>query len=103
MNFLQSPPTHLPELGSDMLYKNPFVLQVVNAYLGPRPQFIYTAGNNASSGGKERQRVHKGEYHYAATKQGLADSCQTAHFSIQKWVRKPASIDGSDVPRHPTW
>lgn len=43
-----------------MLYKNPFVLQVVNAYLGPRPQFIYTAGNNASSGGTERQRVHKG-------------------------------------------
>ena len=61
-NFLQSPPSHLPELGSDMLYKNPFVLQVVNAYLGARPQFIYTAGNNASSGGTQRQKVHKGEH-----------------------------------------
>lgn len=43
-----------------MLYKNTYVLQVVNAYLGARPQFIYTAGNNASSGGTERQKVHKG-------------------------------------------
>ncbi|ORY24566.1 hypothetical protein BCR39DRAFT_546491 [Naematelia encephala] len=49
-NFLQAAPAHLPELGSDMLYKNPFVLQVINAYLGARPQFIYTAGNNATKG-----------------------------------------------------
>ncbi|KAK8864111.1 hypothetical protein IAR55_001357 [Kwoniella newhampshirensis] len=60
-NFLQGPPSHLPELQSHRLHKNPFVLQVLNAYLGARPQFVYTCGNNATKRGTERQKVHTGE------------------------------------------
>lgn len=59
-NILQSPPFHKPELLEDDFWFNPFVIQVMNAYLGENPKWLYTVGNNALKGtGGLRQPVHK--------------------------------------------
>jgi len=59
-NILQCPPFTKPELLFEDFYFNPFVIQVMNAYLGERPKWVMTTGNNALKGtGGLRQPVHK--------------------------------------------
>jgi len=59
-NILQCAPFTKPELLYDDIYFNPFVIQVMNAYLGERPKWVMTTGNNALRGTSGlRQPVHK--------------------------------------------
>ncbi|KAG0645668.1 Kanamycin biosynthesis J [Hyphodiscus hymeniophilus] len=59
-NFLQGPPVTKPELLFNDIYFNPYVAQVVNALLGPRPIWNFLTANTAIAGSKGlRQRVHK--------------------------------------------
>jgi len=59
-NILQVPPVTKPELLFEDLYFNPFVIQVMNAYLGERPKWAMLTGNNALKGTAGlRQPVHK--------------------------------------------
>ncbi|KAH8895866.1 hypothetical protein GQ53DRAFT_714568 [Thozetella sp. PMI_491] len=58
-NILQCAPLK-PELIFSDVYLNPFVIQIVNAYLGARPRWNFITGNNALAGtGGLRQPVHK--------------------------------------------
>lgn len=59
-NILQAPPLTDPGFLFNDVYFNPFVIQVMNAYLGARPIWNFLTGNNAlprTSG--IRQPVHK--------------------------------------------
>ncbi|OAP55488.1 hypothetical protein AYL99_10461 [Fonsecaea erecta] len=59
-NILQAPPFTKPELLFEDVHFNPFVVQVMNAYLGANPKWIMSTGNNALAGtGGLRQPVHK--------------------------------------------
>jgi len=59
-NILQAPPFTKPELLFEDVHFNPFVIQVMNAYLGERPKWVMSTGNNALAGtGGLRQPVHK--------------------------------------------
>jgi len=59
-NILQCPPFTKSELLFDDVHFNPFVIQVMNQYLGERPKWVMTTGNNALKGtGGLRQPVHK--------------------------------------------
>jgi len=59
-NILQAPPFTKRELLFDDVHFNPFVVQVMNAYLGVNPKWIMSTGNNALAGtGGLRQPVHK--------------------------------------------
>jgi len=59
-NILQAPCFTKPELHFDDLFFNDFVIQVMNAYLGERPKWVMSTGNNALAGtGGLRQPVHK--------------------------------------------
>ncbi|RDW63514.1 hypothetical protein BP6252_11059 [Coleophoma cylindrospora] len=59
-NILQCAPLTKPELLFDDVNFNPFVIQVLNAYLGYQPRWIFSTGNNALSGTNGmRQPVHK--------------------------------------------
>ncbi|RFU33067.1 hypothetical protein B7463_g3266, partial [Scytalidium lignicola] len=59
-NILQCAPFTKPGLLYDDFYFNPFVIQVMNAYLGEKPKWVMTTGNNALKGtGGLRQPVHK--------------------------------------------
>ncbi|KAJ9499175.1 hypothetical protein H2202_005332 [Exophiala xenobiotica] len=56
----KAPPFTKPELLFDDVHFNPFVVQVMNAYLGANPKWIMSTGNNALAGtGGLRQPVHK--------------------------------------------
>ena len=58
-NILQCAPL-TPGLVFSDVYLNPFVIQVMNAYLGARPRWNFITGNNALAGtGGLRQPVHK--------------------------------------------
>jgi hypothetical protein len=58
-NILQCAPL-TPDLIFEDVYLNPFVIQVMNAYLGARPRWNFITGNNALAGtGGMRQPVHK--------------------------------------------
>lgn len=59
-NILQAPPLTDPELLYDDVFFNPFVIQIMNAYLGANPIWNFLTGNNAlpKTNGL-RQRVHK--------------------------------------------
>ncbi|KAI9739966.1 MAG: hypothetical protein M1818_005022 [Claussenomyces sp. TS43310] len=59
-NILQGPPVLEPGLLYDDVFFNPFVIQVMNAYLGEKPIWNFMTGNNAlpHTAGL-RQPVHK--------------------------------------------
>ncbi len=58
-NILQCPPLK-PEFVFGDIYLNPFVIQIVNAFLGARPRWNFITGNNALAGTQGiRQPVHK--------------------------------------------
>ncbi|KAH9906389.1 phytanoyl-dioxygenase family protein [Xylariomycetidae sp. FL2044] len=59
-NILQGPPLNKPELLFNDVFFNPFVIQVMNAYLGSPPSWGFVTGNTAlpNTHGM-RQPVHK--------------------------------------------
>ncbi|KAF8861277.1 phytanoyl-dioxygenase family protein [Acephala macrosclerotiorum] len=59
-NILQAPPLKEPDLLYDDVFFNPFVIQLMNAYLGSKPIWNFLTGNNAlpRTNGL-RQPVHK--------------------------------------------
>ncbi|KAG0647473.1 Kanamycin B dioxygenase [Hyphodiscus hymeniophilus] len=59
-NILQGPPLKHSEYLYDDVFFNPFVIQIVNAYLGSKPSWGFVTGNNAlpKTNGL-RQPVHK--------------------------------------------
>ncbi|GAA5857613.1 hypothetical protein JCM8547_004296 [Rhodosporidiobolus lusitaniae] len=56
-NFLMSPP--VLELPFEDVFANPFIVQIVEAYLGPSPMLALLTGNCAIANTKDRQPVHK--------------------------------------------
>ncbi|KAK4508149.1 hypothetical protein PRZ48_001887 [Zasmidium cellare] len=59
-NILQCPPLANGECLFDDVYFNPYVIQIANAYLGSKPIWAFTTGNNALTGtAGMRQPVHK--------------------------------------------
>ncbi|KAI0475733.1 phytanoyl-dioxygenase family protein [Xylariaceae sp. FL0804] len=102
-NILQAPPLTKPELLFDDVFFNPFVIQVMNAYLGARPSWGFVTGNTAlpNTHGM-RQPVHKDIvfFHpqcpfYAIANIPLCDfSPKTG--STEFWLGSHASTSGSD-------
>ena len=59
-NILQCPPLAREDCHFDDVYFNRYVIQIANAYLGSKPIWNFTTGNNALTGtGGMRQPVHK--------------------------------------------
>jgi hypothetical protein len=59
-NILQGPPLKDPEYLYDDVFFNPFVIQIMNAYLGANPSWGFLTGNNALPRTHGlRQPVHK--------------------------------------------
>ncbi|KAI1338371.1 phytanoyl-dioxygenase family protein [Xylariaceae sp. FL0016] len=59
-NILQAPPLTKPELLFEDVFFNPFVIQVMNAYLGHKPKWGFVTGNTALPNTHGlRQPVHK--------------------------------------------
>ncbi|KAI1319314.1 phytanoyl-dioxygenase family protein [Xylariaceae sp. FL0255] len=59
-NFLQRPPTSDAEYLDTSIYFNPFLLQLANAYLGPRPVWNWCTANTALANTTGmRQPAHK--------------------------------------------
>ncbi|TEA14407.1 Kanamycin B dioxygenase [Colletotrichum sidae] len=62
-NFLQRPPINDEEFLNKQLYFNPFLLQLVRAYLGGKPIWNWLTANTALAGTKGlRQMAHKDSY-----------------------------------------
>lgn len=59
-NILQCPPVGNEDCLFEDVYFNPYVIQIANAYLGSKPIWNFTTGNNALAGTAGlRQPVHK--------------------------------------------
>ncbi|KAI0469958.1 phytanoyl-dioxygenase family protein [Xylariaceae sp. FL0804] len=59
-NILQGPPVTKPDLLLNDVFFNPFVIQVMNAYLGSKPSWGFVTGNTALPNTQGlRQPVHK--------------------------------------------
>lgn len=59
-NILQCPPVANGDCLFDDVYFNPYVIQIANSYLGSKPIWNFTTGNNALAGTAGlRQPVHK--------------------------------------------
>ncbi|KAJ4288104.1 hypothetical protein N0V90_012121 [Kalmusia sp. IMI 367209] len=102
-NILQSPPlTDATYLYED-LYFNPFIMQLANAYLGPRPVFNFLKGNTALRNTSAlRQPVHKDvRFHHPQCPFYFIANIPLCDFNVENgatefWLGSHATTNGSD-------
>jgi hypothetical protein len=102
-NILQCPPVAREDCHFDDIFFNRYVIQIANAYLGSKPIWNFTTGNNALAGTDAmRQPVHKditfhhptAPFHFIAN--FVLDDFSVANGATEFWLGSHAHTTSED-------